>query len=110
MRMRFGVHRQLEDEATRMIMESMAGVKSHSAKSDILTPWKEQQRRRREVYVASGTPDPAVRQGIYNRRANPTRPHLNSRDGGALPAKRDVSSRSSLAEHVARHLEGDSRQ
>jgi hypothetical protein len=104
-RMRYGVHAQLETEANDLIARSMEGVTSHSAKSDILTPWKEQQRKRKEVYVASGIADPAVRLGMYNRVINPGRPDLNSRDGGAMPAKRD-NSRSTLADHVARHLDG----
>lgn len=83
--MRYGVHRVLEDEANRLIHQSLKGVTSHSAKSDILTPWKEQERRRREVQVGSGVPDPAIRQGMYGRARNTSLPHLNSRDGVAPP-------------------------
>lgn len=109
-RMRYGRHAGLEDEADRLIHESLAGVTSMAAKSDILTPWKEQQRRRREVYVSSGVPDPSVRQGMFHRRINPARPHLNSRDGGAIPASATAPlggsfERSTLAEFVARHIE-----
>ncbi len=104
-RMRFGIHAALEAESNEILAKSMEGVTSHMAKSDILTPWKEQQRRRKEVYVGSGTADPAVRNGMYNRVLNPTRPDLNSRDNGAMPAKRDFS-RSTLADHVAHHLDG----
>jgi hypothetical protein len=85
--MRYGVHRQLEGEADRIIRESLRGITSHAAKSDVLTPWKETERRRREVFVPSGTPDPAVRQGIFGRALNsdPAFRHLNS-PGIAGPA------------------------
>lgn len=78
---RRGVHGPLEDEANRLIRESLQGVTKHSAKSDILTPWKEADRHRREIYISSGTPDPATRKGIFHRALNTTRPELNSRDG-----------------------------
>lgn len=80
-----------------MLRDSLAGVTKHSDKSDLLTPWKQQERYRREVYVTSGTPDPSVRSGIFSRAQNPARPHLNSREGTAR-----LASRSSLAEHVER--------
>lgn len=79
--LRRGTHLPLEDEANRLIRESLKGVTKHSAKSDILTPWKEQERRRREVYVAAGSPDPATRKGMFHRALNTTKPELNSRDG-----------------------------
>lgn len=98
---RRGVHRPLEEEANRIIKESLQGVTKHSEKSDILTPWKEQARYRREVYVPSGVPDRASRQGMFNRVANTRRPDLNSRDG---IARRTVSSRtSSLSDFVEEH-------
>ena len=78
---RFGIHPLLEAEANRLIKESMAGVTSQAAKSDILTPWKEKDRRDREVYAESGAPDAAVRKGMYHRAYNPVASHLNSRDG-----------------------------
>lgn len=78
---RYGVHQALEAEANRIIKESMAGVTSQSAKSDILTPWKEKDRRDREVYTDGGVPDAAVRKGMYHRAWNQSSPHLNSRDG-----------------------------
>jgi hypothetical protein len=77
----FGVHQQLEDAATELIRKSLEGVTSMSAKSDILTPWKEQDRRRREVYTAEGVPDGALRRGMYHRAWNSTHRHLNSMDG-----------------------------
>ena len=79
--MRFGVHRALESEADRLIRESLSGVHRHSDKSDVLTPWKERDRRSREVYVRSGTPDASYRRGMFYRAANATRPDLNSRWG-----------------------------
>lgn len=95
-RMRSGVHRPLEDEANRLIRESLRGVTKHSDKADILTPWKEAERHRREVYVATGSPDPATRRGVFHRSLNPARPELNSRDGVARP-RNGVGS---LREHV----------
>lgn len=79
--MHFGVHRPLEDEADRLLHDSLVGVTKHSEKSDILTPWKQAERYRREVYSSSGTPDPATRLGMYHRAVNPARPELNSREG-----------------------------
>ena len=76
-----GTHLTLEAAADALIKQSLQGVTRHSDKSDILTPWKEQERRRREVYVPSGTPDSANREGIFHRSTNPSSTHLNSRDG-----------------------------
>ena len=83
MPLRRGVHRPLEDEATRLIMKSLEGVTSMEAKKDILTPWKEADRHRREILVASGFPDRSIRQGMYHRVWNSRQTHLNSRDGSA---------------------------
>lgn len=80
---RFGIHPLLEAEANELIFGSLRGVTSQSAKSDILTPWKEADRYSREVYSASGTVDPQIRRGIYGRVANTRQNHLNSRDGVA---------------------------
>ncbi len=80
-RMRHGVNPILEAAADELIRQSYEGIKSHSAKRDILTPWKEQQRRSREVYAQRGTIDPSQRRGMYERAANPQAPHLNSIEG-----------------------------
>lgn len=56
--MHFGRHAALEDAADALIKESLKGVYSHSAKSDILTPWKDQDRHRREIYCLA--PDTLV--------------------------------------------------
>jgi hypothetical protein len=85
MRLRSGVHAQLEEAATEMIRKSLEGVTKRSDKSDILTPWKERDRLSREVYNSLGAPDAAIRKGMFNRAWNPTQPHLNSRDGIARP-------------------------
>ena len=79
--LRYGVHRPLEDEADRIIATGLKGVTKHSDKSDILTPWKADDRKRREVYSSSGVPDRSVRQGMFHRAWNPHQRHLNSRDG-----------------------------
>jgi hypothetical protein len=78
-----GVHQPLDDAATELIRKDLEGVTSMSAKSDVLTPWKEMDRRRREVYTESGTPDAASRRGMYHRAWNSTHRHLNSVEGKA---------------------------
>lgn len=103
---RRGVHRPLEDEANRLLRESLQGVTKHSEKSDLLTPWKEAERYRREVYVASGVPDQAVRKGMFHRAANATRPELNSRD--SIGRARPGGSLGSLADFVDEHRDGGS--
>lgn len=96
---RRGVHHELEAAANKLLKDSLKGVTRYSEKSDILTPWKEQMRARREVHVRSGTPDPTVRRGMYNRAASLSSPHLNSRDG-ISPAHRTGRSGSTLAAFV----------
>ena len=99
---RYGVCASLEAQADAIIKESLAGVTRHSDKSDILTPWKEMDRRNREVYVESGTPDPTVRRGVFHRNYNPERLDLNSREGLA----RGGSTRGrtgSLSDHVEQY-------
>lgn len=100
MPIRRGVHAPLEAEADRMIRESLRGVTKHSEKSDILTPWKEAERYRREVYVASGVPDASTRRGVFHRSTNPARPELNSRDGICRP-------RRSMGQGLTAHVEAD---
>lgn len=82
-RARSGVCIPLEEEADRWIFGALKLVTSHEAKSDVLTPWKERDRHDREVMASAGTVDPAIRRGMYHRKANPAAPHLNSRDGHA---------------------------
>lgn len=81
MRLRHGTCRELEAQADELIRQSLAGVTSRKEKSDILTPWKQQDRWDHEVYPAAGTADPAVRKGLFSRTWNPKYPHLNSREG-----------------------------
>lgn len=100
---RRGVHRPLEDEANRLIRESLKGVTKHSEKADILTPWKEAERYRREVYVSSGVPDQATRRGMFHRVTNASRPELNSRDGVARQRPGGASRASGLADFVSDH-------
>lgn len=76
-----GIHLPLETAANELIFGSLKGVTSQSAKSDILTPWKEQDRRNREVLPRDGFPDAQIRRGMYHRKANTAKPYLNSRDG-----------------------------
>lgn len=81
MRLRNGTCKELEAQADELIRLSLVGVTSREAKSDILTPWKQQDRWDHEVYVSSGTADPSVRMGQFSRAWNPKYPHLNSRLG-----------------------------
>lgn len=83
---RNGIHLPLERAANEMLRQSLAGVTKHSEKADILTPWKEQDRYRREVYNKDGIPDSSMRRGNFHRVANRERPELNSREGHA-PAR-----------------------
>lgn len=97
--MRRGVFKPLEEEADRLLKESMAHITKHSEKKDVLTPWKRQARYKREVYVGSGVADPSIRRGMYHRAYNPARPDLNSRLGSA-PSRGRRGFASGLAEFV----------
>jgi len=90
MRLRHGVCHQLEEEADRLIAESLKGCTSREAKSDILTPWKLEDRMNREILTSTGVADPAVRKGMFKRTWNPKHSHLNSRDGH-YPVRRFVT-------------------
>lgn len=83
MPLRNGTCVSLEEQANEILRSALRGVRH--AEHDVLTPWKEQDRRRREMYVRSGTPDPAIRLGCFHRALNRGRPELNSRDGIAPP-------------------------
>ena len=98
MPVRRGVHAALEAAADALIKESLKDVTRHADKSDILTPWKQQERLKREVMVPSGVPDPAVRSGVFHRALNPRDGHLNSRLG-QVRGKR-VSATYSDLDHV----------
>lgn len=91
MAMRFGEHPLLEAEADRLIRLSLKGVTKFSEKKDILTPWKEGECRRREVYSHNGVAESTSRSGLYRRKANTARPELNSRDGVLRPRARGMS-------------------
>jgi hypothetical protein len=89
--MRPGVNTQLEEAADALLKESLEGVFSHEAKSDILTPWKDYDRHRREIYPAE-QPERHLRLGMIRRVANRGRPDLNSRDGEASFARHRTAS------------------
>lgn len=95
-KMRSGVHYLLEEEANRLLRDSMRGITKHADKSDLLTPWKEAERHRREVYPTDGVPDASLRRGMFHRVANPDKPHLNSREGVA-PPDRTTNTRSGIS-------------
>jgi hypothetical protein len=98
---RNGVHKALEEAANEMIRASLEGVTKYSEKADILTPWKEQDRRNREVYTDAGVPDSSTRKGLFYRSINTERPDLNSRDGTVARAGRGRSK--SIQAHVAEY-------
>jgi hypothetical protein len=89
-----GVCRELEDEADRLLRDSLEGVTKHSEKKDLLTRWKLDERKRREVYLVN-TPavnspsegdredrvDRSTRSGMFGRTYNARRRDLNSRTG-----------------------------
>lgn len=89
-RMHHGVHHILEAEADALIKLSMKGQTRPSEKSDVLTPWKADHRRKYEIYPNTGIADPSVRQGMFNRAANDVSTHLNSIDGAAPSLGRGV--------------------
>lgn len=91
MELRRGVFPPLEQQADALIFGSLKGVTSQEAKSDILTPWKEADRRSREVQAHSGTVDPQIRRGLYHRAANKAKPYLNSRDCIAPPIRSQLT-------------------
>lgn len=101
---RNGIHLPLERAANELLRQSLAGVTKHSEKSDILTPWKEQDRLRREVYSADGMPDGAIRRGNFHRVVNHEKPELNSREGHAPARARGMGT---LGQHVIDHAAGD---
>lgn len=77
-RMHFGVHAALEAAADEILSEHLGPLPA-SEKKDILTPWKERDRRKHEVYTREGTPR-ATFQGNYHRALNTAMPHLNNRE------------------------------
>jgi hypothetical protein len=92
----------LEQAADALIYAEVRKIKKHS-ENDILTPWKDKARRKHEIYVNAGVPDPANRLGIYHRAANAARPDLNSREGWSRNTMwaPGTTSTSGLAEFVA---------
>lgn len=79
---RCGIHAPLEQAANDWIFGSLKGVTSQQEKSDILTPWKEHDRRSKEILTGSGAPpDAQIRRGMYHRAANRDKPYLNAREG-----------------------------
>lgn len=90
-RVKYGIHEQLEAEADALIFGSLKDVTSREEKSDILTPWKEKNRKSKEILSRTGHPiDGALRRGMYHRVYNPVQTHLNSYDGPTRPIKMDA--------------------
>jgi hypothetical protein len=90
-RVKSGINELLEAEADALIFGSLKDVTSREAKSDILTPWKEKNRKSREILSRSGHPiDGSLRRGMFHRAYNPVQTHLNSYDGPTRPIKMDA--------------------
>lgn len=92
-RVKSGIHEPLEALADAWIFGSLKDVTSREEKSDILTPWKEKNRKSKEILSKTGHPiDGALRRGMYHRAYNPRQTHLNSYDGtGSGPIKMSSS-------------------
>lgn len=84
---RYGTCAQLEEHATALLLASIEGA-TRAEKSDIITPWKENNLKRREIFTTFGVPDPAVRKGQFSKSYNPAKPDLNSREGATPPPRR----------------------
>lgn len=80
MKLIYGVHGPLEQAADEYIRRSLAH-QSREAKSDILTAWKEQNRKKIEIYMTGGVPDESLRRGQFTRARNRNKPYLNSCEG-----------------------------
>lgn len=108
-RIHYGVHRELEAAADAILKESLRGVTKHSEKTDILTEWKTRRHRDHEVFVPSGIPDAANRQGIFHRAWNADRDDLNSREGHVRGGRgRMLSLQTFVWEHGGENLiDGD---
>lgn len=78
---RTGLHQPLEAAADEILRQHLSAITRNADKSDVLTPWKHQDRTKREVYVSEGVPDGSLRRGIFTRSYNPAHPHLNSVQG-----------------------------
>lgn len=108
-KMRHGVNPLLEAEADAILKQATVGQKA-ADKTDILTPWKADNRRGFEIYPNTGVADPAIRSGIFGRAANTSSPHLNSIDGAAPALGRGTvhsvgyDRTFSLAEFIEREL------
>lgn len=89
-RVKSGINELLEAEADALIFGSLKDVTSREAKSDILTPWKEKNRKSREILSKTGHPiDGSLRRGMFHREYNRVQTHLNSYDGPTRPIKMD---------------------
>ncbi len=85
-RLRYGIDPTLEEVANEILRKHLAPL-PRSQKQDVLTDWKERNRKSAEVYSTSGSVDPAIRRGMFNRAWNSKHPHLNARDGYTRPRR-----------------------
>lgn len=85
-RLKSGIDWTLEEAANEILREHLAPL-PRSQKTDVLTEWKEQNRKSKEVYASGGQVDPAIRRGMFHRAWNRDQPHLNSRDGHTRPRR-----------------------
>lgn len=103
-KLRSGIDQTLEDIANEIIRQDVAN-KRRSEKMDILTPWKEKDRKSREVYASEGVVDPSIRRGMFHRAWNPDQPHLNSRDGHTRPKR--IQQKKNDAPETPHHFDDD---
>lgn len=91
-RIKYGTHLILEEAANEILFGHLRTITSREEKADVLTPWKEKNRISHEVYNVTGVPIPHVRNGMFHRVLNRSKPYLNSRDGLARVAANQPNS------------------
>ena len=75
-----GIDWNLEDQANRILADGRRGTTKHSEMTDYLSPSQLARRMNREVYPASGIPDPHLVSGLFKRSYIPER-KAGPRDG-----------------------------
>lgn len=102
----YGVRVDLEDEADRIIFDHLATITRAADKSDVLTPWKVSDRRRREEPVGrkparsspgevtrdtDGAPERTLLEGFRWRASNPLHSYLNGRPRGVASGEKPAT-------------------
>lgn len=97
-RIHYGRHAPLEDAADEILSQALGPLPA-TQKTDILTPWKEKQRRKHEVYTNEGVPT-ATYEGNFHRVYNARHPHLNNVAGRVPRGLRSRTVDDGLSESV----------